>query len=423
MDWGPRLDSILAAVATPSVDASQLRGLEQVGLLAMLTLIFWVLRFEARRGAFLLFSSWSWGLLTLAAGIEAFEFLVGRMPHAIGGVHWPALAVAGCRLAHLVLLVCALLSTQRAIAWSLAAASAVAAAGVGVGLVGVMSVVGVDAPKGIALLELPGYLGLAGVLFYGMHWHRGLGWRLALAGSLGHALGSGLATGLTSLVSSGRGSPVWELMELASHGFLGSGCILVFTEEMRRELASAHARLEILVDKLQRERNLDALTGTFNRLAFEEKIGFEAAGITSGTIAVFDLDDLKWVNDRFGHDAGDQIVRAFADGLRRRLRPTDLIYRLGGDEFAVIFERTRSQQVETRLAAIVESLQAVRLETTRPPEIILPIQVSFGVAEFANLEGLPSALRQADRRMYEMKRRRKGTGERGFVKEGPGEDA
>lgn len=381
----------------------------------LLSVLFLSLRLEARRGAFLRWSSWSWGVLALAHAAGLLQAGAGSqlLPVRAGGAAWLEAALVGGLVAHGLLLGIAVSSIDRPLdartawIWVLLGGTAMALL-VGLGGERFLTKRGL-----LAAGLLPIYLGVAWTFLRAMRWRRSLGWRLGLAGAVGHG-----AVELFELVLAAQASdgPAGELayrlnstmlVEAGLDWLVGIGCMLVFGEEMRRELASAHARLEILVDKLQRERNLDILTGSLNRLAFEERVGFEVAGIRSGSVAVFDVDGLKEVNDRYGHDAGDQLLREFVAQLRRKLRPSDLIYRLGGDEFAIILDRTRAQAAEARLRAIVESLEHIRLEGTQPPEVFLPLRASVGIAEFARLQDLTGALRRADRRMYESKRQRK----------------
>jgi diguanylate cyclase (GGDEF)-like protein len=398
--------SITSASVAPVVGGS---SPERLGLWIVLAALFVVLRFEARRGIFLHLSSWSWLFLVLGAVLEQ---LAGSLAEA-SALSFPVssgLELLGIlsRFAFQALLVGALVSLdrvldKRAVVW-------LTLLWVGGGWLFLLAVEmwGWNRRDGQALLEGAGFLAVVGALLRGMRWRESLGWRFGLVGTLGQVGMTGL-----SLFLSLRGLEMerWvsELAEILFLGTLAGGCLLIFSEEMRRELASAHARLEILVDRLERERNLDVLTGAFNRTAFEERVGFSTLAAGFGSLAVCDLDDLKAVNDGFGHEAGDQLVREFAQRLRRKLRHSDLIYRIGGDEFVVVLERLSAGAAADRLSEIFRSIGEVSLEGTKPGKLTLPIRVSFGVAEFRSLEELPAALRKADRKMYEMKRVRKSS--------------
>ena len=94
----------------------------------------------------------------------------------------------------------------------------------------------------------------------------------------------------------------------------------------------------------------DPLTGAYNRRYFER---FLATAIDQArearrhlTVMVFDIDDFKTYNDRYGHDAGDDILREIVRLMRTVIRPTDRVCRIGGDEFAVIFNEPAGPRVE-----------------------------------------------------------------------------
>src|SRR4051812_44866890 len=97
----------------------------------------------------------------------------------------------------------------------------------------------------------------------------------------------------------------------------------------------------------------DPVTGLYNRRRFERELGRELAYLRRyggcGAVLMIDLDDLKRVNDRFGHAAGDQLIAGVAGLLRARLRSTDVVARMGGDEFAVLVPRASLAEAE-RLA-------------------------------------------------------------------------
>jgi diguanylate cyclase (GGDEF)-like protein/PAS domain S-box-containing protein len=100
-----------------------------------------------------------------------------------------------------------------------------------------------------------------------------------------------------------------------------------------------------LIDITQRKRNetkiladalRDPLTGILNRRGFEEQAGEAIARSDQGAVLYLDLNHFKTINDRFGHQAGDALLKAFGHRLEFCLRPEDILARLGGDEFAIV---------------------------------------------------------------------------------------
>jgi diguanylate cyclase (GGDEF)-like protein len=148
-------------------------------------------------------------------------------------------------------------------------------------------------------------------------------------------------------------------------------------------------------EELSRMSRTDPLTGCLNRRGFEERAN-EAVRLATahgGSLAVVlvDLDGFKQVNDTGGHAAGDTVLRETAERLTAAARPGDLIGRLGGDEFAVLLHR-----VEEGVAAVAaERLESALTGLTR---------ASVGTAVLPqDGRALDELIRQADKRLYEIK--------------------
>ena len=209
----------------------------------------------------------------------------------------------------------------------------------------------------------------------------------------------------------GVGGAVWDFFsgrntffDLILEMLLAFGMVLVLFEDARREIDSAHRELRIAHEQLLRESYLDSLTGAYNRRAFSEGAGLEDARGSFGALAVFDLDNLKDVNDHHGHKYGDGLLQHFASVLRAGLRANDKLYRLGGDEFLLVMPRAVAEVVEKRMRELIAGAPPVEF-----PEAGLrfPVSASIGVADFKSVEQLEAAVHNADRNMYKAKRSRK----------------
>ena len=181
---------------------------------------------------------------------------------------------------------------------------------------------------------------------------------------------------------------------------LAFGMVLLATDRMREQLEAANRQLRAAADELGRVARLDGLTGLLNRLGFETLLAGEDAP-ESGCVAVIDLNNLKPLNDRHGHAAGDAALKIVARSLRTHFRVTDPLFRIGGDEFAVVMVGCGEDDLVARLARLDESLRRQRVPGI-PDEI--DVEAAWGVAPFDSAAGLRAAYQRADAAMYERKR-------------------
>ena len=228
-----------------------------------------------------------------------------------------------------------------------------------------------------------------------------------LAGAL-WALYAG-AFGLT-LVTGTATNPLIEVVRHNSYVdilvqvLLGFGMVVMLLEDAKREVDDAHAQLSVAHNELRREALQDPLTGAMNRRAFSEGVGLESAKAAYGTLVMLDMDNLKIVNDTFGHGAGDALLRYLVTVLRTELRPSDGVYRWGGDEFLVVLPGATVEDAEIRLTKALQTAMPLDIASVADG---LPLLVSFGGAPYAGAEELILAIEQADLAMYAQKARRK----------------
>ncbi len=146
---------------------------------------------------------------------------------------------------------------------------------------------------------------------------------------------------------------------------------------------------------------VDALTGLANRAALDRATDALEVEEPERTVVVVyaDLDRFKAINDTFGHPVGDEVLRRFADRLRRALRDGDLACRIGGDEFVVV---CHGRWHEAAVAALGRRLEAT-LNDGPHADGVPAVRASLGVA-FGRGNDVRALLRAADARLYEAKR-------------------
>jgi diguanylate cyclase (GGDEF)-like protein len=168
------------------------------------------------------------------------------------------------------------------------------------------------------------------------------------------------------------------------------------------DITEAHA----YHSQLSHQASHDSLTDLANRSLFGEQLerALDGAGGRPVSLALVDLDDFKAVNDTLGHQAGDALLIAVAERLRRGVRPQDLVARIGGDEFAVLLDGVGA----TRVEAIAERMLGILTEPLRIDGHEVCVQASVGLAEAGPGDGAGQLLRLADVALYEAKGAGKG---------------
>ena len=180
-------------------------------------------------------------------------------------------------------------------------------------------------------------------------------------------------------------------------------------------ISQAKAREELSAERdlLARISGIDPLTGIANRRGWDERAKSLIA-VASGPshLLSIDLDQLKDANDRYGHPAGDALIRAAANLLTSSVRDSDLVARVGGDEFAVLLVGADAAAADNIRRRIRRAERRWRIT-----EFGLAPRLSLGSALVENGD-LDAARRTADERMYANKRRRARAGSTAATVEG-----
>jgi len=167
---------------------------------------------------------------------------------------------------------------------------------------------------------------------------------------------------------------------------------------------TAHEKLKFLAFH-------DPLTGLLNRRVMESVLRREfnrAKRYQSPLTVVFiDLDNFKAVNDTYGHDRGDELLRSVADKLVAMSRDSDIVARFAGDEFVLILPETRSQNAATLITRFQDELVSHPLSAQNGQH---RISISYGIAttEEDDLRDPALLLKKADERLYKDKKQKKG---------------
>ena len=173
--------------------------------------------------------------------------------------------------------------------------------------------------------------------------------------------------------------------------------------EARSALERRTAQLETLQEQLREQADRDWLTGLHNRRYLAREVGRHAGGPGPGpfSLAVLDLDHFKVVNDRFGHQAGDEVLMRVAALLLGEMRGQDVVVRTGGEEFVLLMPHTDANAAAT---ACERLRTAIRDEPWGRIAPGMTLTASIGVATAETAGDLRALTEIADQRLYEAKR-------------------
>ena len=181
----------------------------------------------------------------------------------------------------------------------------------------------------------------------------------------------------------------------------GKAYVMELVKKLNEEFLLDAEGCEKLVRKLDgynQDLYSDALTGSYNRRYYEERLKEKE---TSAGVAVIDLDDFKLYNDTYGHDVGDKALKTVVDVIRRHVRKKDKVVRFGGDEFLLLIPDINIDNFTKKLREIQEEVHAARV----PGYSQLKLSVSIGGVLSFN-ETLGEAVLKADKFMYQAKTRK-----------------
>lgn len=173
-------------------------------------------------------------------------------------------------------------------------------------------------------------------------------------------------------------------------------------QKRTNELQQANEALRIEKQSLKALSSTDQLTGLCNRYKFEELFEFERNQSlrykTDLSIILMDIDHFKSINDNYGHNAGDIVLKELALTLKKSIRGSDVAVRWGGEEFIVITPKTTLEQAQQ----LAETIRHIVKST--PYSGVGQITASIGVASFEENDSLKSLVQRADVALYRAKK-------------------
>jgi diguanylate cyclase (GGDEF)-like protein len=182
--------------------------------------------------------------------------------------------------------------------------------------------------------------------------------------------------------------------------------------QLKRDLA----RAERQITELEARVDIDPLLDILNRRGFERELARSLAYVkryqTVATLMFIDLDGFKPINDRYGHAAGDALLKAVAEALTQNVRASDVVARLGGDEFGLLMWHVDEPRAVARAAELESMIGQVRTVYGQAGDepVELSVGASAGIATLGPDADAAGVIAAADKAMYARKKVRRGEG-------------
>ena len=186
---------------------------------------------------------------------------------------------------------------------------------------------------------------------------------------------------------------------------LSPGDVFGLGPELKLRLESTDGGLHELIQDMYRSSKIDALTNLLNRRAFEERMD-EEFSVTkrhgmAACLAILDIDHFKSINDNYGHDAGDEVLRQVAALLKGKVRTGDLVGRWGGEEFVVYVRQSDLEGAKTLLDRL--RVKIAETDIPLPGGGSLNVTFSGGIVSLSETSDWRMALTKADEGLYQSK--------------------
>ena len=185
-------------------------------------------------------------------------------------------------------------------------------------------------------------------------------------------------------------------------------------QALAEQLQTLGAKIRMMEEEAEKNRSTleshrqkalrDSLTGLPNREAYNERAKVEVQRWQrygrSLTIAIFDIDYFKNINDTYGHQAGDRVIKVIGRSIASRLREVDFFCRYGGEEFVALMPETESATALGVLDKVREAIASTAFNYKDQP---MTITLSVGITDFKTGDTLESAFERADQALYTAK--------------------
>lgn len=177
-------------------------------------------------------------------------------------------------------------------------------------------------------------------------------------------------------------------------------CISVVAFIFSNDTQELESKLVDYNNMLKEQANTDALTGLFNRrkaMEYLEYLANKQAGSMGFSLCICDIDFFKKVNDNYGHDVGDEVLKSIAEVFMEETKREDFVARWGGEEFLLVFPECNGDKAYIKIEQIRRRIKAIRI---KKDDVEISVTVTFGIAEYDYMNGLTATIKEADEKLY-----------------------
>ncbi len=167
-------------------------------------------------------------------------------------------------------------------------------------------------------------------------------------------------------------------------------------------------QLRAYQEELKRLASTDPLTGLYNRRHFSD-VGKDMLEVAKRygrklSLIILDIDRFKRINDEYGHDAGDEVIKALADLMKNSVRSSDIVCRFGGEEFVILMPEISLEEAMSFAERLRKDVERVRVKLGDGGELHFTISIGVTEVNVSSENNLEPAIKRADNALYEAKR-------------------
>ena len=177
-------------------------------------------------------------------------------------------------------------------------------------------------------------------------------------------------------------------------------CISLIVFVFSNDVQELEGKLIEYNNQLIKQANTDTLTGLYNRrkaLEYMEHICDKEIYDMGLCLCIGDIDFFKKVNDNYGHDTGDEVLKKVAEVFKQEMQGRNLVARWGGEEFLLVFPECNGDEAYIKIENIHKKIKALRFGKD---EMKFGVTMTFGLAEYDFQQGLNATIKEADEKLY-----------------------